>query len=1673
MGRQTWAVLWRTLFVQCIKRHYIESVLEVLFVLLLAIAFLSSNFATRPTPEHRGRTDHDDGDSLMAAPVLYSPDSPYVGHLIALAFPGKRRQAFENESALVGACESVEFDACVHFRGYSDANETSVLSYALHYFEDENPGKVGFHIGFRQPKEFHYEQDTDKPLWGRAYLAQVAINTVHITLQDKYGRGENNITAKAFPKPDFPEDIEPYRRGVFWLVAIVFLYPMWRLVARLCTENAQGLREYERLMGLPDCFYWTGQFVCTLCFCLGHSAICVYCAAFQKQAKAGVPFFDRTDVTLLFAVFAVHSVLQTLLTMLVTCIFTSEMGALLCVATLCVLAPYWLLTQTGGLGSLGEFVFRERTATLCYSALLPTVASYNLLTIIGVHNDFDGGATWAKVPDLALGVLRVTMLDVWTVSLASAAVMVLMIFYLSKVLPWNTAIPLHPLFLFNPHYWWPSPTLREPPTVPLAFRDKRFEPAPRHMKPVLHVEDLTVSYGGAEALKRITLQAFEQQTTVLVGRNGAGKTTLMNVLAGLQKPSSGKVYICGYDVTKHTSLARHAITYCPQRDMIFPDLTVWEHLLYIAAVKQVPLKSLKRAAEQTLILVNLEEDAQVLSQELRRGEMKRLSIGMAIIAKPKVVLIDEPTSGLDSTNTHNVWDILLQVRRASTLFLSTHDMTEADVLADRVVGLTAGIVVCNASPNYLKSAYGVGYKIRLVKSPSVPFQRKQVLSIVQKYVPGAEVLSDAPAQATIALHTVASESFDRMFRELEKASAHLGVRSVGLGVSTLKDIYLKLTLASLRLVKSPMSTEPQLPAEVANVASIRGEKASAWVTAGVLMSQRCLFLWRRWRNSLIGWLLPVLLLVAAFHWTSAGVRRYEPAPAGVVRMPLSLRVFYPRAACFVDAEKDISPYYHLLIKEEGAVLTAYNGTALSALLSYAEQSYFEYTQHFVLGAVLRGHHLEAWYNPYAILSKCLAYDLASSALLAFRTGDRSARFQTTVAVHVPEASSEEPRSVVGPEDPLGHLHELVHDVAHEWALLVPLAVALAVAAFVPFASAESCSGFMQLQLMTGISGWLHCLVHVCFDAATMLTWLAAPIIVAFRSYYPLDTASNDALLVVCAGFGALAILSAYSIVLGSRSTGSAYVTVLVIYGVGVPLAVIKVIVLEWVHHTCDYMDSLPVENSTVLDTFCKDTDDFLGTYQADRYAGLLKAPIDLCCQERRTGQPADWSPFLMTSQAVGLEAYLLIFEALLLFVFLSCYNSGRFFYTDYVGQVAEQRPLDTEVTKETHKVRQVCERNAAAEHALVVEDVHKWYEDDYTVCSLSLTLSRDECFGLLGVHGCGKTAVAKMLAGLALPSLGECYMGHVTLSGSPRVWQSRLGYCPQEDALMDIFSGNEILHFFARLRGVDEAKVDKLVDSVASVIDLGKHASQLCETYSAGTRRKLSTAVAIIGAPQGVILDDATSGVDMVGRQMIYDALRDIAHASSSAIILTSRSTEECEAACSRVGFMACGELKALGTMERIRATFAKGCTLTFALRERITQYLVESVDKAVVHVFPGARQADCREGIFLYFIEYRLPWSHVFSRIGKLRHWFRLESVLVAESSLDELFLGMARAEMAEDAAMAKQAAKDASYGDFAGDPWGREPKEHYRPRQRVREARKAKQRTALKATTTYQTVS
>ncbi|KAL3245921.1 hypothetical protein MRX96_058095 [Rhipicephalus microplus] len=344
---------------------------------------------------------------------------------------------------------------------------------------------------------------------------------------------------RSFPVPDFPEDVLRYRYGFFWLASTTFLFPMYRIISRLCFENNSGLREYQLMMGLGNCFYWTGHFACAFCFFVLHSAICVYGAVGYRHFDTGAPYLDRTDPSLLLVALLLHSVSQILLAMLAACVL-------------------------------------------------------NL-----------GGAAWQKVHYVTLGIVPATVLEVWVVSILTMAVMVLLIGYCSNVLPWSTALPLHPLFFFKyrsyslvcikskyANHCLADELLAATAGIqyrrrinPLEYYDPRFESAPSYVKPALDIADLSVAYGNNEALKSVSLQAFDGQATVLVGRNGAGKTTLMNVVAGLLTPDSGVARVYGYDVITRSNEARVFMAYCPQRDILFPDMTAWEHLLYFGTVR--------------------------------------------------------------------------------------------------------------------------------------------------------------------------------------------------------------------------------------------------------------------------------------------------------------------------------------------------------------------------------------------------------------------------------------------------------------------------------------------------------------------------------------------------------------------------------------------------------------------------------------------------------------------------------------------------------------------------------------------------------------------------------------------------------------------------------------------------------------------------------------------------------------------------------------------------------------------------------------------------------------------------------------------------------------------------------------------------------------------------------
>mgnify|MGYP001415643749 CR=1 FL=1 len=155
-----------------------------------------------------------------------------------------------------------------------------------------------------------------------------------------------------------------------------------------------------------------------------------------------------------------------------------------------------------------------------------------------------------------------------------------------------------------------------------------------------------------------------------------------------------------------------------------------------------------------------------------------------------------------------------------------------------------------------------------------------------------------------------------------------------------------------------------------------------------------------------------------------------------------------------------------------------------------------------------------------------------------------------------------------------------------------------------------------------------------------------------------------------------------------------------------------------------------------------------------------------------------------------------------------------------------------------------------------------------------------------------------------------------------------MGYCPQFDGLQPNMTGREHLQFYARVRGVPPAEVSGVVESLLAKMDLTRYADKQAGTYSGGNKRKLSVAIALIGDPDLVLLDEPSSGMDPQARRFMWDVL--VGVMPGRCMVLTSHSMEECEALCARLGIMVDGRFRCLGGLQHLKSRFSEGYTLDF-----------------------------------------------------------------------------------------------------------------------------------------------
>ncbi len=245
------------------------------------------------------------------------------------------------------------------------------------------------------------------------------------------------------------------------------------------------------------------------------------------------------------------------------------------------------------------------------------------------------------------------------------------------------------------------------------------------------------------------------------------------------------------------------------------------------------------------------------------------------------------------------------------------------------------------------------------------------------------------------------------------------------------------------------------------------------------------------------------------------------------------------------------------------------------------------------------------------------------------------------------------------------------------------------------------------------------------------------------------------------------------------------------------------------------------------------------------------------------------------------------------------------------------------------------------------------YEGTVAVKDFSLRIRNRETLSLLGSNGAGKTSVMNILLRQLHATSGRVYIQGEPLEALSEKTARSMSYCPQQNALFDVLTCRETMEFYCAVRGVDPLVIEKYANEWLQCCDLMKHAATLCRDLSGGNKRKLSLAIALVGNPSFIVLDEPGAGVDPAARRKLHSLINYVKR-SGATIVLTTHHMDEAASLGDRVGIMVKGYLCCLGSVQHLISKYGKGYLLTACMNKGFS--FLEDLLPAVREVCPDAK---------------------------------------------------------------------------------------------------------------------
>jgi ABC-2 type transport system ATP-binding protein len=299
----------------------------------------------------------------------------------------------------------------------------------------------------------------------------------------------------------------------------------------------------------------------------------------------------------------------------------------------------------------------------------------------------------------------------------------------------------------------------------------------------VEVRGLTKRYGDITAVDRVSFETKRGEIFGFLGPNGAGKTTTIRMLTGLIKPDDGKAFVAGYDVLKNPVEVKQHIGVVPEVSNAYVDLTAWENLALIGKLYGVPSQKLRENATSLLKEFGLYQVKDKLVRAFSKGMKQRLLLCMALVNDPAVLFLDEPTSGLDVESARLLREKITRYNKeGKTVFLSTHNMEEANQLCHRIAIINHGQIAAVDTPENLRAQ---SMELQYIE---VAFNK---IVNTQEFSENPSIAKTVPAGNKVRIYTADPATVIAFLAEYAKKN-DLRILSLNTMMPSLEDVFLKL-----------------------------------------------------------------------------------------------------------------------------------------------------------------------------------------------------------------------------------------------------------------------------------------------------------------------------------------------------------------------------------------------------------------------------------------------------------------------------------------------------------------------------------------------------------------------------------------------------------------------------------------------------------------------------------------------------------------------------------------------------------------------------------------------------------------------------------------------------------------------------------------------------------------